>query len=204
MYIPKRYALEDKTEILAFMQQYGFALIVSANKEFPRATHLPFAIFERENELVLCSHFAKANEQSEEIENGPVLVVFNEPHAYISPKYYDKRQNVPTWNYVAVHAYGKARILHSPNEAISILEKMFAAYEPTYQQQWEQLNETYKKNMLKGMVAFEVVINDLQAVKKLSQNKTVIERGRIIDNFMAHGSKNEQKIAQLMSKLGKL
>ena len=89
------------------MQAYNFAIVVSVKEDIPIATHLPFVIEERENEIVLISHMSKANEQWKTISDKDVLVIFSEPHAYISPSLYEQQQNVPTWNYVAVHAYGK-------------------------------------------------------------------------------------------------
>src|SRR5438309_1993202 len=106
MYIPKHYLTEDRSEILSFMRQYPFGTIISAQDNYPVATHLPFIIEESENDIVIKSHFAKANPHWKNIESVPVLIIFTEPHAYISPQYYQHLQNVPTWNYMSVHAYG--------------------------------------------------------------------------------------------------
>jgi transcriptional regulator len=87
------------------MKRYSFATIITAKNSFPIGTHLPFVVTTINDSLVLTSHFARANEHWQEIENSKVLVIFSEPHAYISAKNYDKKLNVPTWNYISIHAY---------------------------------------------------------------------------------------------------
>src|SRR5689334_19249356 len=104
MYIPKYYKIEDVKEMVDFMKIYNFATIITSENDIPLATHLPFVIETREDKIVLVSHFAKANKQFENIERKNTLVIFTEPHAYISPSHYEKDLNVPTWNYVSIHA----------------------------------------------------------------------------------------------------
>src|ERR1700761_6434357 len=123
MYIPKLNLITDRQEALSFMQRYSFATIVTVNDGVPTATHLPFVVTKRENKIVLTSHFAKANPQSADIMNGKPLVIFAEPHAYISPKHYEQRASVPTWNYIAIHAYGKAALIDTPEEKAILLEQ---------------------------------------------------------------------------------
>src|SRR4051812_37753472 len=101
MYIPKINLIGDQEEILGFMRQFSFATIVTAKDNLPVATHLPFIVSVDGDQVTLTAHFAKANNQWADIENNQVLVIFTEPHAYISPKNYDKELNVPTWNYLS-------------------------------------------------------------------------------------------------------
>ena len=115
---------------------------------------------------MLTAHFAKANQQWKDIENNTILVIFSEPHAYISPKHYDKLQNVPTWNYIAVHAYGKATVITEQEAVMNILERTIDTYEQSYKAQWKDLTDDYKLGMAKGIVAFEIVVTDIQAKKK--------------------------------------
>jgi len=198
MYIPKQYNSDDKLQAVAFMKQFNFATIVTSNEEHPIATHLPFVVSEEEDTIILTAHFAKANEQWKEIESKKVLIIFTEPHAYISPKHYNKKQNVPTWNYVAVHAYGKASIVSYQQEVFTILEDLMDVLEPSYKKQWDGLSQEYKTGMANGIVAFKVRINDLQFKKKLSQNKKENERKNIIDSFSKSDNQNEQLIAKYM------
>jgi len=96
LYIPKINLETDREKIVAFMQRFSFATIITAKNNLPVATHLPFLVTIREDNVILTSHFAKANNHWSDIENDKVLVIFSEPHAYISPKNYGKELNVPT------------------------------------------------------------------------------------------------------------
>jgi transcriptional regulator len=179
MYVPHSFQFKDDAEKIAFMKRYSFATIITANDNVPMATQLPFFIDDSAGKLVLSAHFAKANEQARYIETSTSLVIFSEPHAYISPAHYDRQESVPTWDYIAVHAYGKARIIEAENGKIKALEQMIQFYEEGYLQQWKSLTDKFKNGMLKGIVAFELEVTHLQGQKKLSQNKTEIERQRI-------------------------
>jgi len=180
MYIPKHFEEKDIEKLVAFMREYSFAVLVSGGGDRPIATHLPFVIEEDGNEIILKSHMAKANPQWKEFnDSGDVLVIFQEPHSYISPKLYDHKRNVSTWNYIAVHAYGKPEIITIENEAVKILELMFRQFDQSYKKQWDELDPDYKNKMLKGIVAFKIKLKKLEGKFKLSQNKTGSERERI-------------------------
>jgi transcriptional regulator len=198
MYIPKLYNIEEVAEAVAFMQQYSFATIVTAKDNMPVATHLPFVITQQNDTVFLRSHFARANEQWMHIGHQPILVIFSEPHAYISPAHYEKELNVPTWNYLAVHAYGRGTLLDDTAQAYALLETTINTYEPAYQAQWNNLPQDFKLKMIKGIAAFEIEVTDLQGKKKLSQNKTATEQQRIIDQLSASNNTQEQDIAAYM------
>jgi transcriptional regulator len=200
MYIPKINLLNDRDEIVAFMKLFSFATIVTAKDNLPIGTHLPFLVSIRNDKVVLTSHFAKSNEHWKYIETNKNLIIFNEPHAYISPINYDTKLNVPTWNYISVHAYGGGKLITETNNVFRVLESTIDNYEVSYKQQWNNLPEEYKLKMSKGIVAFEVVISDLQAKKKLSQNRSESEQNKIIDNLSKSSNCNEQLIADYMRK----
>ena len=195
MYIPKDYLSTDKTEIVSFMKRFPFALIITAQNNFPIATHLPFIIEEKEGEIFLLSHFAKANPQWKLILKEKSLVVFNEPHSYISPKNYEKELNVPTWNYLAVHASGPAEIIENAEQ---LLEKTISVFEQDYKNQWDKLPVEYKQKMYKGIVPFQIKVERMDAQKKLSQNKTEKERDNIISSLGKSEIDNERLIARYM------
>jgi transcriptional regulator len=111
------------------MRQFSSATIITAENSFPIATHLPFVVTEKDENVILTSHFAKANPQWADIENNQVLIIFSEPHAYISPRNYEKALNVPTWNYISVHAYGKGKLVSDTNEMLSLLDATIDNYE---------------------------------------------------------------------------
>ena len=176
------------------MRAYNFAIVVSV-KNIPIATHLPFVIEERENELVLISHLSKANEQHKTFLENDVLVIFSEPHAYISPTLYEKQQNVPTWNYVSVHAYGKVKLFNTDEEKLQVLQKQMQFFEASYIEQFKTLDQKYIDGLLKGIVAF----TDLQSKEKLSQNKTNSERENIRKHLEESNDTSQQAIGKMMS-----
>lgn len=198
MYIPKHFQLTDQQEAISFMQRYSFATIVTSVNEVPVATHLPFLVQQRDDKIILSSHFAKANPQVAQIVGKTVMVIFTEPHAYISPANYEKETNVPTWNYLAVHAYGKAVLLNKGNETTELLAQMISNYEAGYLQQWNNLPDEYKQKMMNGIVAFEIVVDDLQAKKKLSQNRSEPEKQNIINTLSNSSDSTENEIAKYM------
>jgi len=199
MYIPSFNKFEDKQEVISFIKRYSFGTIVTASNNLPVANHLPFLIEERDDKIIISSHFAKANPQALEIVGNDVLVIFTEPHAYISPKHYEKETNVPTWNYIAVHAYGKALLLEGEQAHMELLERTINTFEESYFQQWQALSPEYKSKMIKGITGFEITVTDLQAKSKLSQNRTAKERDNIIDTLKTSNNTNESDIAAYMA-----
>ena len=179
------------------MNAYNFGIVVSAKDELPLATHLPFVIEEREHEIVLISHMSKANEQWKTFSEKDVLVIFSEPHAYISPSLYEQPQNVPTWNYVAVHAYGKMNILESDEEKLSVLHKQMQSFEAGFLEQFQTLDKKYVDGLLQGIVAFEITVSNLQAKEKLNQNKS--EKDRL--NVKRHLEESEEDMKRTLGKM---
>jgi transcriptional regulator len=200
MYIPKINLLSDRAEAIEFMQRFSFASIITAPNGLPVATHLPFLASERDGSVILTSHFARANGQWKDITDHKVLVIFSEPHAYISPRHYDQELSVPTWNYISIHAYGEGTIVPEEKKVIEILESTINTYELAYRQQWNRLPDDYKLGMIKGIVAFEIKVTELQGKKKLSQNKTEQEQARIIDTLSKSESTTENLVAEYMRK----
>ncbi|MGJ1421847.1 FMN-binding negative transcriptional regulator [Sphingobacterium spiritivorum] len=183
MFVPNSFKFDNRADQVAFMKQYSFATIITAHENLPLATQLPFFVEDTGDKLLLKSHFAAANEQTKYIAGNTSLVIFSEPHAYISPLHYDKTESVPTWDYIAVHAYGKARIVEDEGAKSAMLEQMIQFYEKDYSKQWENLPDKFKKGMMKGIVAFELEVVTVQGQKKLSQNKTSAERNRIVQQL---------------------
>ena len=202
MYIPSFNTFPDRSEIIAFMQRYSFGTIVTTVDGLPLATHLPFLVKVEDDKLLIRSHFAKANPQWKAITESTSLLIFSEPHAYISPANYETEKNVPTWNYIAVHAYGKAQLLESVEAKAELLKHTIQTFEAGYLQQWDALPEEYKLKMMNGIVAFEIEVNDLQAKKKLSQNRTELEQQNIIHTLEKSNDTNEKEIAVFMKEFG--
>lgn len=183
MYTPKTFAFENEKEKIAFIKQYSFATMITSVNNVPIATHLPFSINDSSGKLLLSSHFALANEQARYLEDNNSLIIFSEPHAYISPVHYNTYESVPTWDYISVHAYGTAKMLKTEESKLKVLEEMITFYDQDYIKQWNSLPEKFKTNMMKGIVAFEFEVTDLQGQKKLSQNKSAEEREHMVKHL---------------------
>ena len=184
------------------MREFNFATLVTAEKDFPTATHLPFIIEKRGETVVLSAHLARANLQWKQFENKAALVIFQEPHAYVSPLLYGEKNNVPTWNYVAVHAYGKVETFKTAEENLLFLAKMVEAFDPVYfQTDWREISEDYKINLARGVVAFEIEVTDLQGKKKLNQNKPGKTAENVIRAFEKSDRENEKLIANYMKEV---
>ena len=184
MYIPAHFSNQNEEELFSFMQAHPFAMICSNGNPVPLLTHLPFVAEINDGKVLLTSHFSAANPQAKLLaENDEVLVVFSGPNAYISPSLYEKTENVPTWNYIAVHCSGKYRPDHSEEAKEKVLLQMISRFEPEYRAQWEKLNPDYTKGLMNGIVAFSVEVSKLEGKFKLSQNKTPAEQKRIAESL---------------------
>lgn len=199
MYIPKPFQIKDHHESIAFMQRYSFATLINTIDGVPVATHLPFIVNEENDRLILSSHLAVANPQSQQLLNNTSLVIFTEPHAYIAPRLYEKELNVPTWNYIAVHAYGKADIVIDEAAQLQALKQMIAFYDADYLTQWETLPMDYKLKMAKGIIVFNILVDDLHGKKKISQNRSNKDFNSVANALSQSKDLNEQTIANYMN-----
>lgn len=200
MYIPAPYAVDDRVELVKFMQAHNFAVLVSIVDGVPTATHLPVTVSaDADGQIRVSGHMARANPQWHALEEQEVLVIFQGPHAYISPAHYEKRESVPTWNYVAVHAYARVR-LHLDEAAKSVvLQDLIGVTEPDYQMQWDTLAERYRHGMLGGIVAFSCEVTRLQGKYKLSQNRSDAERTQIAAALQASDDAVAAETGRLMN-----
>jgi len=185
MYVPEAFRLSDRVRVAEILRAYDFALLVTAPSLTPgghvQASHLPF-LYEADEgpEGTLYAHMARANPQWRDFAalaaaGQEALVVFQGPHSYISPTWYATEQpTVPTWNYVAVHAYGLPEIIEAPADARALLERLVATQEAGLTPPWSTagLSEKFMEGMLRGLVAFRIPVARLEAKAKLSQNKT--------------------------------
>jgi len=166
------------------------------------ATHLPFVVEDEGGQITLLAHMARANPQWREFADGSeALVIFMQPHAYVSPRHYDSRQNVPTWNYVAVHAYGRAVLIEERAAKIELLQKLIRQHDAAYLAQMDELPKSYLDARLAAIVSFSLVVTRIEARYKLSQDKNAAERERIAREFEAGGDGAARDIARLMREL---
>ncbi len=207
MYVPEVFALTDATLIAQAMRRHDFALLVTAPGGRPRASHLPF-LFDPESgdHGALRAHMARANPQWKdfaeiEAEGGDALVVFQGPHAYISPRWYGAGPAVPTWNYLAIHAYGRPRIIDDPVKVRALIEELVETQESALAQPWSMASQdqAYIARMLRGIVAFEISLTRIEAKAKLNQNKSPDQRQGVIAALNASGDPRAAELAALMT-----
>jgi transcriptional regulator len=184
VYIPEHFRVPDHADAITFMRANPFAILISTTDEGPFATHLPLFISETPEHLILRGHVAKANQHWRYLEQNPnCLTIFHGPHAYVSASNYSTRENVPTWNYGAVHVYGTARTFASPEELQGVLHQLIGTFEPAYAEQWGSLNQAYRDRMLSHIVGFEITVTKIEAKFKLSQNRTKDEQANVITSL---------------------
>ncbi len=184
MYIPEHFRVEDHVTAIGFMRANPFAILVSTTNGGPFATHVPVVIRETAGHTLIRGHVAKANPHWRYLqEQSHCLMIFHGPHAYVSPTNYATQENVPTWNYGAVHAYGSARTFSETSELRSMLHDLIPTFEATYAEQWDSLSESYRARMLNHIVGFEIDVTRIEAKFKLSQNRTRAEQQKVIDSL---------------------
>lgn len=204
MYIPQHFREDDLTVLHTLMRDYSFATLVSVQEDgVPIATHLPF-IFEPEPAPygTLAAHFALGNPQWRTFATGrEVLVIFQGPHAYISPSWYEAELSVPTWNYATVHAYGCPRIIEDHAEFLQQLQQLIAVNEAQFEKPWQyQLPADYLERMIKGTVGFSMKITRLEGKFKMSQNRPVQDQRQVIEALRSSTNSGICEVAAIMQK----
>ena len=197
MYTPKYYRLEDKEKVMQVMEENSFATIVSNKDGVPTATHIPLLLHKDGN--YLSGHFARANKQWMDLDGQEVLAIFQGPHSYISPSWYETKDAVPTWNYVSVHVYGKIEIIEDSTEVRALLSKMVGKYESKGSSyKLENVSDTYLDDLYKGLVCFKLTLDRIEATAKLSQNHLVERQERVVKGLESIGSEQSKEVARWM------
>jgi len=200
MYVPKLFAVEDLAQLHDFIEEFNFASIVTQRNGELTASHIPF-LLDRSVEPygVLRAHVAIGNQQLEDFRSGSqALVIFQGPHTYVSPSWYVKPENVPTWNYTVVHAYGVPKILHRAG-LLALLKDLVAKHEKPFEQPWDfDPNAAWIQRQLSAIAAFELKIDKLQGKFKLNQNRTPADRAGVIEALSASDDPLQRAVARLM------
>jgi transcriptional regulator len=194
MYIPKHFAVEDREALYALVRANPFGLLVGELDGSPYATHLPFLL---DGDRLLL-HFARGNPHWKVLDGQTeMLAVFSGPHGYVSPRWYEAEQAVPTWNYAAVHLYGTPRPLEDVYQIRDLLDQLVWEYEKGA---WllKGLANDFIDRMSRGIVAFEMPIERIEGKFKLSQNRPVEDRRRVIAEFEKPGNSENRELARLM------
>jgi len=199
MYVPKMLKVTDLEEIYAFIEANSFATLVTTEKGKSIATHLPLKLKKQGEDYYLTGHLAYGNRQWRTFDT-EVLAIFQGPDAYISSSWYEQEE-VPTWNYQAVHVYGQATIIEK-KELIEDLTLMLTKYEENREHPvlWDTLSSELLEKELKGIVGFKIKVNEIQAAYKLSQNRNNKDFRNIIEQLRYEGNQKSEQIAKEMDK----
>ena len=205
MYIPKPNEVFDRAVLLEAMRAYSFAILFgpvddSIGAARHHATHLPLVVKDEGAHGVLEGHFAMANPHWRSLADRETLIVFPGPHSYVSPSLYAERQSVPTWNYIAVHAYGTLRTVEDDISKQALLLELIQANEPAYAEQWLSLPDRYRRAMLAGIVGFRIAIDRLEGKFKISQNRPETD-WRAVQAAHSSGSDDQRALAEWMKRL---
>ena len=197
MYIPQSFAETDVDRLHDLMRSCNFAILFSAQSE-PMATHLPFVLdTERGSQGTLICHLARANPHWQQLDpQQNVLVVFQGPHSYISPTWYATPSVVPTWNYAAVHAYGKPNLIHELEPLREMLLRLIAAHEPA--ERLPEFEANLPENLLKAIVGVEIEITRLEGKFKFNQNKSIADQQSVIEMLSQSTDSSHQAVAHIM------
>ncbi|MCU0392157.1 MAG: FMN-binding negative transcriptional regulator [Thermoflexibacter sp.] len=202
MYIPNYYKNEDIEEVRKFIERHSFGILVNQVAGKLWATHIPLEISQDKNgKDVLHGHISRGNFQWKAFENNDsVLAIFSGAHTYISSSWYD-HENVPTWNYIAVHVYGKIKIIEG-EQLLNSLRKLVDKYEQSSEKpiSVENMSKKYLEREMRGIVGFEIEIEEIQAKYKLSQNRDDTNHENIIKELEKRGDENSLIVAEEMRK----
>lgn len=205
MYIPKPFKQVDIQPLLDTMKANPFGTVISIHEGFPFLSHLPLLIETRESDkVVLVGHMARPNPQWKHFcEGTEVTTIFHGPHTYITPSWYsDPKNDVPTWNYTVVHAYGTPKIIDDFDGIESILNKSVDEFERLEPSPWKlQLSEDLKRNLVRGIVGFEIEVTRLEGKFKLSQNRTIEDRLGVMQGLSRRTDEMSKKVLDSMATL---
>ena len=198
MYSPAYNRVEDRAELVAFMRANSFGVLVTGTGGVLHASHLPVRVLAQKDKIVLDVHMAKNNPQWQEFfDDQEVMVVFSGPHAYVSPRWYEEKERVPTWNYAAVHAYGLPKINSDQRAKHASQRRLVAAMDPQWLPEFDKLSEKYVTLMLEGIVNFEIAVTRVETRWKLSQNRSRHEMELIAGQLDKSSDSVEQALATL-------
>ena len=216
MYIPRLFHETSWPEIRRVIQENSFGTVISCNAGVPVATHVPLRLVESaDGTAKLQGHMSKANqhwrlfEPDAAAQAGRALAIFMGGDAYVSPRWYD-HINVPTWNYMAVHVYGKPRIVSDPGEMLELMKGLVDRYEgqpeesadgTTAKSRYtiEGLPPDFLAGQMKGIVGFEILVDEIQASFKLSQNRDQKNHENVMAELRKSEDQKAHKVADAMA-----
>jgi len=202
MYTPPAYAEHDIEALHDGMRAWSFATLITVGVAGARATHLPFLLDPEADACGrLTTHLARANPQLDDLRQGaPALVIFQGPHAFVSPSWYRNRMTFPTWNYTAIHARGLPRLIEDPAAIHDVLRRTVAVFDTPVGGEWdfETIPQAFTATRLSAIVAVEIPIESLEGKMKLNQDKSVEDRLGVIAALERAGEPQGLAVADMI------
>ncbi|MBX3021887.1 MAG: GNAT family N-acetyltransferase [Bdellovibrionales bacterium] len=203
IYSPQFFREDNFNLILKVIKENSFATLLASNSS-GAVSHLPFLVrLVGDQEVEFVSHMARANPQWEEIAlAGKAKIIFGGPHSYISPAWYlPKLSNVPTWNYVAIHAFGDFKIVSERDEASKLMNDLIEEFEGIYGTNWTlPSDQNATQAMMDQIVIFKIENVKIESKFKLSQQQDSTNRESVIEQLKKHGNENLSVLMEMTRK----
>jgi transcriptional regulator len=190
MYRPDHFRVDDLKELHALMRARPFASLVSAGAKGLFASHLPTVLKDEGAFGVIECHLARANPHSSDLAEGKeALMIFQGPEAYITPNWYPSKAQhgkvVPTWNFAAVHAYGRPEVMHDRDWLLRHVTELTVQQERGEARPWQTSDApaAFIETMLRGIVGFRFPISRLEGKWKMSQNREMPDRVGVVQGL---------------------
>lgn len=204
MYIPPAFK-DDLESIRKTIRNARLANLVTATTDGPVATPLPLFLDESEGEQgTLYGHVAKANPQWRLPPLGEALAIFTGPEAYVTPSWYATKQEtgkvVPTWNYVAVHAYGLVEFFHEPERLLDVVTRLTSKHEGARAEPWavSDAPADFIAAQLRGIVGVRIPVTRFEGKRKMSQNRPEADRVGVVAGLAASENPQDREVAPLI------
>jgi transcriptional regulator len=199
MYVPKHFSQTDPDQLVQLMREFNFGTLITCVEGVPYASHIPFLISRNESgDIILSGHVAKSNPHWQMFGGDDSLIVFQGPHTYISPSWYET-PGVPTWNYAAVHVTGIPQIVSGQDALYDIVIELSEQHEASNPAPWIP---DFPDNMLTAIVGFTIRAKRIEGKYKLSQNRSEQDRSRVINElrepYGLNADENQLRIAAMM------
>jgi transcriptional regulator len=199
MYVPAAFAETDLGKLHDFIERHGFGLLTTLVDGLPFATHLPLLLDRSAGPNgTLIGHVARANPQWRQAQGQTALAVFSGPHAYVSPTWYESEQTVPTWNYVAVHAYGRVEVVEDGPTLLEMVGRLVEVYERSMPRPWEMPRGAFVDRLLGQIVGLRIPIDRLEGKWKLNQNQPLDRRRKVVRALRSQGGEDATAVAGLI------
>ncbi len=207
MYCPAAYRQDDLPTLHAQIQASGLAIVTSSGAQGLQASHLPLLLAPDEGEFgTLYGHFARANPHWRDLASGvEALVLFSGADAYVHPGWYPAKAEhgkvVPTWNYIAVHAWGQAEVFDEPERLLQLVSRLSDRHEQGRAQPWavEDAPREYIDAMLRAIVGFALPIRRVEGKWKLSQNRSEADQAGVCAGLATSASPRDHELAAQMN-----